>query len=75
MTGLLEISYLQPYPTNSNFILCKVIGREAAELKANLAAKHGIFIRYFNKPGLKDCIRISVGKPEQVDALLKALST
>jgi histidinol-phosphate aminotransferase len=74
MTGLQQIPYLRPYPTHSNFILCRVLGRDAAQLKADLAEKYGIFIRYFNKPGLTDCIRITVGRPEQVDALLQALS-
>ncbi|MEI7845121.1 MAG: histidinol-phosphate transaminase [Chloroflexota bacterium] len=73
MQGLQSIAYLRPYPSSSNFILCQVIGRDAAQLKASLAEQHGIFIRYFNKPGLKDCIRISIGKPEQMDALLAAL--
>jgi histidinol-phosphate aminotransferase len=53
--------------------LCQVIGRDAAELKAELAQKHGVLIRYFNKPGLRDHIRISVGRPQDTDALLKAL--
>jgi histidinol-phosphate aminotransferase len=30
-------------------------------------------VRYFDKPGLRDCIRISVGKPEHTEALLEAL--
>lgn len=68
-----EISCLQPYPTQSNFILCKVIERDAAELKSRLAQEHGIFIRYFNKPGLRDHIRISVGRTEDSDALVEAL--
>lgn len=74
MDALQKISYLRPYPTQSNFILCQVIARDAAQLKADLAQKHGIFIRYFDKPGLNDHIRISVGKPEQTDALVKALT-
>jgi histidinol-phosphate aminotransferase len=71
--ALSRIDWLLPYPSNANFILCRVIGHDAAQLKADLATQHGIFIRYFNKPGLDDHIRISVGKPEQTDALLKAL--
>ncbi|HEX5837559.1 MAG TPA: histidinol-phosphate transaminase [Anaerolineales bacterium] len=71
--ALQNISCLEPYPTRSNFILCKVIGRDAAELKARLAGEHGIFIRYFDKPGLRDHIRISVGRPEDTDALINAL--
>ncbi len=72
-TALQGISYLKPYPTQSNFILCQVTGRDAAELKARLAQEYGIFIRYFNKPGLRDHIRISVGRPQDTDALIEAL--
>lgn len=71
--ALKGISFLKPYPTQSNFILCQVVGRDAAELKTKLAEEHGIFIRYFNKPGLRDYIRISVGRPQDTDALIKAL--
>jgi len=70
---LKRIPYLIPYPTQSNFILCKVIGLDAAKLKEKLAEEHGVFIRYFNKPGLRDHIRISVGRPQDTDALLGAL--
>jgi histidinol-phosphate aminotransferase len=68
-----DIQYLKPYPTHSNFILCQVIGRDALQLKKDLAEKHGIFIRYFNKPGLRDHVRISVGRPQDTDKLLNAL--
>ncbi|HMB24851.1 MAG TPA: aminotransferase class I/II-fold pyridoxal phosphate-dependent enzyme, partial [Anaerolineales bacterium] len=72
-TALQEIPFLKPYPTQSNFILCQVIGRDAAELKRRLAEEHGVFIRYFNKPGLRDRIRISVGRPQDTGTLLRAL--
>lgn len=71
---LKNISFLKPYPTQSNFILCQVLEKDALELKTKLANEHGIFIRYFNKPGLKDHIRISVGRPEDTDMLIKAIS-
>ena len=71
--ALQEIPYIKPHPTQSNFILCQVIGRDAAELKAKLAQEHGVFIRYFNKPGLRDHIRISVGRPQDTDVLVAAL--
>jgi histidinol-phosphate aminotransferase len=32
-------------------------------------------VRYFNRDGLRDCIRISVGRPEHTDALMAALKT
>lgn len=71
--ALQEIPYVKPYPTQSNFILCQVVGRNAAELKTHLAQEYGVFIRYFNKPGLRDHIRISVGRPRDTDALVAAL--
>lgn len=70
--GLQAVSYLQPYPSQANFILCRVTGRDARALRQALA-QQGILVRYFNKPGLQDCLRISVGRPEHTAALLKAL--
>jgi histidinol-phosphate aminotransferase len=37
--------------------------------------KKGIFVRYFDTPRLRYCLRISVGRPEHTDALIEALST
>ena len=48
-------------------------GRDAAELKQKLA-DNGIMVRYYSKPErLAGCVRISVGKPEQTDAIEKVL--
>jgi histidinol-phosphate aminotransferase len=41
-------------------------------VKARLA-RAGILVRYFNKPGLQDAIRISVGSPQDGDALIEQL--
>jgi len=71
-SALQEIPYLRPYPSQANFILCRVLGRDAAVLKQQLAQR-GILVRYFHKPGLTDCIRISIGTPAQTNALLIAL--
>jgi histidinol-phosphate aminotransferase len=62
--GLQAIEYLEPYPSHSNFVLNRVRGWEAAELKFALE-RRGILVRYYQKPRLSNCIRISVGKPEQ----------
>ena len=69
---LQTIPYLHPYPTQANFILCRVLDRDARALKQALE-QQGILVRYYNKPGLDNCIRISVGRPEQTDRLLTAL--
>jgi histidinol-phosphate aminotransferase len=67
-----SLPYLHPYPTQSNFVLCRVVDRSARDLKIALE-QEGILIRYFNKPGLRDHVRVSVGRPEQTDALVAAL--
>jgi histidinol-phosphate aminotransferase len=67
-----NIPYLNPYPSKANFLLCKVHEVDAKKLKHTLEGC-GIMVRYFNKPGLKDHIRISVGKPEHTDLLIENL--
>jgi histidinol-phosphate aminotransferase len=64
--------YLRPYPSEANFILCDVVGRDARALKLALEQR-GILVRHYARPGLEDCIRVSVGRPEQTDALGEAL--
>ena len=73
-TALQAFDFLEPYPSEANFILSRVIGRDAAELKATLAER-GILIRYFDTQGLRNHVRISVGTPSQTSVLLEALST
>lgn len=67
-----EYPFLKPYPTQSNFILCRVIDRDAKALKQALE-QQGVLVRYFDKPGLQNCVRVSVGKPDQTDALMEAI--
>ena len=71
--ALQAIPWLQPYPSNGNFILCLVLDRYALDLQITLA-RSGILVRYFDKPGLRNHIRISVGKPEHTDALVDQLT-
>ena len=49
-----------------------VLKGDAGELQQGLQQK-GILVRYFNLPRLQNGIRISVGKPEDTDALIKVL--
>ena len=70
--ALQEIPFLHPYPSHSNFILCDVIGRDGKSVKVALERK-GILVRHYKKARLENCIRISVGRPEQTDRLLVAL--
>jgi histidinol-phosphate aminotransferase len=69
---LSRIPGLLPYPSQANFILCKVIDGLARQIWAELR-KQGILIRYFDKLGLSDHIRISIGTENQNQKLLSAL--
>ncbi len=68
-----ELPMLSPYPSQSNFVLNRVIGMTAEEFRDRLA-RAGIIVRYYDKPRLEDHIRISAGTPEQVDRLLQLLT-
>ena len=70
--ALAAVPFLRPFPSSANFVLCRVIDRDAAELKAALAAR-GILVRHYATPELAGFIRVSVGRPQETDALLTAL--
>jgi histidinol-phosphate aminotransferase len=69
---LQKMSWLRPYPSRANFIYSAVLRGSAGELHQKLQRK-GVLVRYFDRPLLENSIRISVGKPEHTDALIKAL--
>ena len=70
---LAPFAWLQPYPSQANFVLFRVLGRDARQLKLDLE-QQGVLVRYFHKPGLDNCIRISAGRPLDTDRLVAALS-
>jgi histidinol-phosphate aminotransferase len=79
-SALARFPGIQLYPSRANFLLCRMtrsrgegIACPGQELKSRLS-EHGILIRYFDQPGLRDCIRISAGKPDHTDKLLEALN-
>ena len=69
---LKKLKWLRPFPSQANFVLCSVLNGKASELQQKLQNK-GILVRYFDQPLLRNSIRISVGKSEHTDALIKVL--
>ena len=67
-----KLGWLEPLPSKANFIFCHVLKGKASEIQQKLQAR-GILIRYFDLPLLQNSLRISVGKAEHTDALIKAL--
>lgn len=61
-------------PSHANFLLAGVpASTDARELYESLKAR-GILVRFFDKPGLSDTLRITIGSPEENDVLLAALA-
>lgn len=58
--------------SHTNFVLARAIERPAGEIHRKLMEYH-IYVRYFSQEALADKLRITVGTPEQNDALLAAL--
>jgi len=71
---LRTIPYLKPYPSHGNFILCRVTVGDAHAVHAWLA-QHGILVRKYDDPLLRDCLRISVGLPEHTDQIIAVLQS
>ncbi len=70
--ALAQLGFLQPLASRANFILCRVIGRDAKNIY-DLLAQRNILIRNFSSPRLRDYVRIAVGMPEENDVVLKTL--
>jgi len=70
-----EISRLRGvkvYPSVANFFLIEFLERDRDEVYNELL-KRGFVLRRLEDPTLRRCLRISVGLPEDNDALLEAL--
>lgn len=72
LSELKKIKYLKPYPSKANYVLCLVESGRAGELRERMQDK-GILVRFWDRPLMRDFIRISVGKPEHTDAVIKVL--
>jgi len=66
--------FLSPHKTHSNFVLCDVNHASAQGLSTFLRHQ-GVLVRYFGTQGgaLENNIRISAGRPQDIDRCLAAL--
>jgi histidinol-phosphate aminotransferase len=70
--GLKRAGY-EVYPSHANFILARKKGQDLRGVYEELKRRN-ILLRYFDVPGLKDCLRITIGTPAEVQTLLKELA-
>jgi len=69
---LTQLDSIHPFPTDANFVLFRTDG-DAEHFFEHLLTK-GILIRNLNRPGLlHNCLRVTVGTPEENEAFLNAL--
>jgi histidinol-phosphate aminotransferase len=65
---------LEIFPTAANFVLIRCRGRPAAEVFRRLQEEHGILVRDVSHAAeLAECLRISIGTEEDMEAVLAAL--
>jgi histidinol-phosphate aminotransferase len=64
----------QVYPSHANFVLARKQGQNLQPIYDELKRRK-ILVRYFDTPGLQDCLRITVGTPKEVRALLNELAS
>lgn len=67
-----EIPGVLAYPSATNFVLVSLPVADASPVVTHLA-RHGLLVRDFSHPHLRNCIRISVGLPEHHDRLIESL--
>jgi histidinol-phosphate aminotransferase len=68
--------YLEPIPSQGNFILTRVDEDEVKMQQIRKAVEsYGIMLRYFNHPYLRNYVRLTVGMPEHTDIIECALNT
>lgn len=65
---------VEPFPSATNFLLVRLPVSDAKETVETLANR-GIHVRYFGNPahGITDCLRVSIGTPEENDTFFEEL--
>ncbi|MBF6567478.1 MAG: histidinol-phosphate transaminase [Candidatus Binataceae bacterium] len=72
VTGELRLIGFEVPPSQANFVMARKPGRDLAPIAAALR-KRGILVRHFPTPALKDAMRITIGTPAEMKALITAL--
>lgn len=69
---LAELPFLQVYPSQANYLFCRLLGISVEKLRCAME-NHGIILRYYQGELLGDSARITVGTPSQNEAAWVAL--
>ncbi|MCK5001719.1 MAG: histidinol-phosphate transaminase [Gammaproteobacteria bacterium] len=74
LKALSDMSAVEAFPSRANFILFRLLQHDAASVFASIRDQ-GVLIKNMNAQtgALKNCLRVTVGKPEENAAFLLAL--
>jgi histidinol-phosphate aminotransferase len=74
--ALLEMDNIKPYPSRANFILFRPIGIPSGQVFQAIK-QQGILIKDLSSQGgiLNNCLRVTIGTPEENQAFINALHT
>lgn len=72
VTKALEGLNFEVLPSKANFVFARH-KEKSGESLAKALREQGIIVRHFNKPRISEFLRITIGTPEQNDALISAL--
>jgi histidinol-phosphate aminotransferase len=67
-TALRRLGF-EVYPSHANFILARRPGQNLRPVYEELKRRM-ILVRYFDVPALRDCLRVTVGTPGEIQKLL-----
>lgn len=71
--ALRKLNFVRPLESKANYLLVRVLHGTSAALVEWLE-EDGIFIRRYPSPDLADYVRISVGRPEDTDRLVRRMT-
>lgn len=74
LTESLEELGFEVLPSKANFVLARHESKSGESLAQGLR-EQGIIVRHFNKPRIEQFLRITIGTPEQNDALIAGLKS
>jgi histidinol-phosphate aminotransferase len=74
VTGSLEELGFEVLPSKANFVFVRH-NEKTGESLAKALREQGIIVRHFNKPRISNFLRITIGTPEQNNALISGLKT
>lgn len=72
LVAALEVRGFEVLPSAANFVFARHPGKDAAGIAAGLREK-GVIVRHFKQARIAQFLRITIGTPEQNQALLDAL--